>query len=215
MGGNSEVVGTDELKNGRFSFGSEPISSIQMGHVVSEQNCGNSERGDRAYQSQSDRNARMVRRGVGARVEAHLSLNSNKHQIRTPCTGPSCLAPHTQPVVEVPHGCSSGLDGGIGGVKQAVAAISCAPLGRIELDHPGKEAGGFQRSSHGSYGESPNSKAHPNSCSSAEMQCTPLLQGGHNRHSEIYDDMETRLDGVQGYIEEDGMEYGGNNCNEY
>ena len=49
LGGNSEVVGTDELENGRFSFGSEPISSIQMGHVVSEQNCGNSERGDRAY----------------------------------------------------------------------------------------------------------------------------------------------------------------------
>ena len=47
------------------------------------------------------------------------------------------------------------------------------------------------------------------------MQCTPLLQGGHSRHFEIYDDMETRLDGVQGYTKEDGMEYGGNSCNEY
>lgn len=31
----------------------------------------------------------------------------------------------------------------------------------------------------------------------------------------IYDDMETRLDGVQGYSKEDRMEYGRSSCNEY
>ena len=36
LGGNSEVIGTDELENGRFSSGSEPTTSIRLGHVVSE-----------------------------------------------------------------------------------------------------------------------------------------------------------------------------------
>ncbi|KAL0000882.1 hypothetical protein SO802_014663 [Lithocarpus litseifolius] len=166
-------------------------------------------------QSQSDRNTGLVRGGVEASVEAHFSHNPNKHQIRKLGSGSSCLEPHTQPVVEVSYGCSSGLNGGIRGVEQAAAAISHATLGRIGLDHSGKEASGFQRSSHDSYGKSSNSKAHPNSCSSAAMQCTPLLQGGNSRHFEIHDDLETRLDGIQGYTEEDGMEYGGSSCNEY
>nr|POF06080.1 putative ribonuclease h protein [Quercus suber] len=109
LGGNSEVAGTDELENGKFSSG-----------------------------------------------RAHYLNPGGPCGIRTelwePCTGPSCLEPHTQAMVEVPHRCSSGLNGGIGGVEQAAVAITHAPLGRIGLDHLGKEAGGFQRSSHYSYG---------------------------------------------------------------
>ena len=118
-------------------------------------------------------------------------------------------------MVEIPHGCSSGFDGGIGGAEQAATAISCAPLGRIGMNHPRKEISGLQRSSHNPHGKPPFSEAQSNPCASAEIKCTPLLQGGHSRHLEIYDDMKTRLDGVQRYSEGDGMEYGGSSCNEY
>ena len=148
-------------------------------------------------------------------MEAHISHNPIQHQNWESGTGPFGLESHTQPVVEIPHGCSSDFDGSIGGVEQVAAAISCAPLGRIELDHPRKETGGLQRSSHNPHGKPPFSKAHSNPCTSAKTRCTPFLQGGHSRHPEIYDDMETELDEVQRYSEEDGMEYGGSSCNEY
>ena len=214
MGGNSEVVGTDELENGRFSSGSEPTSSIRMGHVVSEQNCGNSERGDRAYQSQSDRNAGMVQGGVGASVEAHLSLNPNKHQIRKPCIGPSCLEPHTQPVVEVPHGCSSSLDGGIGGVKQAAETFNHAPLGQDRVDCTKKEASGFQGNGNGSLGESSHLEINPVNGHNSVVRCASEKQGGHLGYSEAYDGVEAGLGGFQGLTEKDGMEYGGDSHDE-
>ena len=118
-------------------------------------------------------------------------------------------------MVEIPHGCSCGFNGGIGGAEQVATAISCAPLGRIGMDHPRKEISGLQRSSHNPHGKPPFSEAQSNPCASAEIRCTLLLQGGHSRHPEIYDDMKTRLDGVQRYSEGDGMEYGGSSCNEY
>lgn len=40
------------------------------------------------------------------------------------------------------------------------------------------------------------------------------VQKGHLRYFEAYDGMETGLDGFQGFVEEDGMEYGGCNHDE-
>lgn len=99
-------------------------------------------------------------------------------------------------MVEVPHGCSSGFDGGIGGTEQATAAISGAPLGRIGSNHSRKETCRLQGSSHNSHGKSSYTEAHSNSGANIEMRCTSLLQRGHSRHPEIHDDMETGLDGV-------------------
>ena len=147
-------------------------------------------------------------------MEAHISHNPIQHQNWESGAEPSSLESHTQPVVEIPHGCSNGFDGGIGGVEQAAAAFSYALLGRIELDHPRKETSGLQRSSYNPHGKPPFSEAHSNPCASAKIRCSPLLQGGRSRHPEIYDDMEIRLDRVQRYSE-DGMKYGGSRCNEY
>ena len=215
LGGRSEFVGSDELENGGNITGNESNTSVRLGHMVPKQDCDNTERDDCTDQGQSDGDAGLVRERAGPSLEAHISHNPIQHQNWESGTGPSGLESHTQPMVEIPHGCSSGFDGGIGGAEQVVAAISCAPLGRIELDHPRKETGGLQRSSHNAHGKPPFSETHSNPCASAKIRCTPLLQGGHSRHPEIYDDMETGLDGVQRYSEEDGMEYGGSSCNEY
>jgi len=36
-----------------------------------------------------------------------------------------------------------------------------------------------------------------------------MLQGGHPRHPQVLDDMETGLDNGQGPITKDGLEHGG------
>ena len=46
------------------------------------------------------------------------------------------------------------------------------------------------------------------------IQIMAPVQRGRNGHSKIHDDMEAGLSGVQGFTEEDGMEYGGYSYNE-
>ena len=83
------------------------------------------------------------------------------------------------------------------------------------MDHSREEASGFQRDGHGSHGESPNSEADPNYGTGSKIRCALKLQGGHSRHTEVHANLEARLDGIQGPIEEDGVEYGGSSDNEY
>ena len=47
-----------------------------------------------------------------------------------------------------------------------------------------------------------------------EVRRTSMLQRGHLGYFEAYDRMETELDCFQGFVEEDGMEYGGCNHDE-
>nr|POE45006.1 hypothetical protein CFP56_79717 [Quercus suber] len=104
------------------------------------------------------------------------------------------MEPHTQPVVEVHHGHSSGFLGSSRGVEQAMTAISHAPLGRIRLDNTGKETSGFSRNGYDTHGELSNIEIDPNHGPSAEVRHTVVLQGGYSGHTEVYDHMETRLD---------------------
>ena len=78
----------------------------------------------------------------------------------------------------------------------------------------GKETGGFSGNGYDSYGESPNTEVDPNHGSNVEMRCSPVLQGGYSGYSEVYDNMEARMDSFQKPFEEDGMEYGGVGDNE-
>ena len=73
----------------------------------------------------------------------------------------------------------------------------------------GKETGGFSRNGYDSNGESPNTKVDPNHGSSAKVRCSPVLQGGYPGHSEVYDNMEAKMESFQKPFENDGMEYGG------
>ena len=100
------------------------------------------------------------------------------------------------------------------GVEQTTKAISRAPLGRIRMANTGKETGGCARNGYDSYGESHNTEVDPNHGSSAEVRCSPVLQGGYSGHSEVYDSLEARMDSFQKPFEEDGMEYGGVGDNE-
>ena len=122
---------------------------------------------------------------------------------------------HAQSVVEISRGCSKNFMGSGGGSEQAKEAIRSAILGRIRVDHSREEVSGFQRDGHSSHGDSPNSKADPNYGADSEMQCALELQGGHSRHTEVHANLKARLDGIQGPIEEDGVEYGGSGGNEY
>ena len=83
------------------------------------------------------------------------------------------------------------------------------------MAHSRKEASGLQRNGYNSRGESSNVEADPTSNSSPDMRHSPMLQGGHNGHPKVYDDMETRVDGVQRFTKEDGMEYGGGSHDEF
>ena len=121
---------------------------------------------------------------------------------------------HAKSVVEIPHKHSKDFLGGGRGVEKAMTAISCAPLGRIWVDHLRKETGGFRGDGYDSHGESPNIEADPNDGSSAEVRHTTVLQGGYSGYSEVHVNMEARVDSFQKPFEEDGMEYGGVSDNE-
>lgn len=122
---------------------------------------------------------------------------------------------HTQPVVEVHHGHLEGFVGDGGRIEQATMAFSCAPLGRIQMDHTGKETSGLQRNGYNAHGESSNVEADLTSFSSSEVRHPFVLQGGYNGHPKVYNDMETGVARAQRVIEEDGMKYGGGSHDEY
>lgn len=73
----------------------------------------------------------------------------------------------------------------------------------------GKETNGLQGVDIGTSGESSNPIADPDPSTSLELRSTDMLQGGHSRHTQISDDMETGLDNGQGPVTEDGLEHGG------
>ena len=75
----------------------------------------------------------------------------------------------------------------------------------------GKESGGIQGVGIGTHGKSSNPKAGPNLSTSSKLQSIDMLQGGHPRHPQVLDDMETELDNGQGPIMEDRLEHGGSN----
>ena len=105
--------------------------------------------------------------------------------------------------------------GSSGRTKQAEEVIRCASLGRIQVDYSREEASGLQGDGYGSLGEPPDPEIDPDYGSSEEMRCTSELQRGYLGHFEAYDNLEARMGCIQGAFEEDGVEYGGSNDDEY
>ena len=148
-------------------------------------------------------------------MEAYLPNNIRKHQIGESSIGAQGLVSHAQSMVEVPHGYSKGLVGSSGGIEQAEEAIRCALLGRIRVDHSREETSGFQGDGYDTFGKSPNFEIDPDYGSGEEIRCASELQKGYLGHFEAYDNLEARMGCIQGAFEEDGVEYGGSNDNEY
>lgn len=67
----------------------------------------------------------------------------------------------------------------------------------------------FQGDGFNSYGEPSILKNNSDTSPSAEVQPTHLLQGRYPRNSPIRDDLETRVDNVQGLAKEIGLKHGG------
>ena len=143
-------------------------------------------------------------------MEDHVSTYLRKPHDGVPRPGSPSLGHHTQSVVEISHGCSSNILGRGGEVEQATKAINGSSLRRIRMVNSGKESGGLQGVGIGAYGKSSNPKAGPDLSTSSKLRSTDMLQGGHPRHPQVLDDMETRLDNGQGPTTEDGLEHGGN-----
>lgn len=70
-----------------------------------------------------------------------------------------------------------------------------------------KEGGGFQRHDNCLSGELPKLKPYPDPYACYKMRPANLLQRGHNRDFEVHGDLETGVGGIQGAVEEFGMEY--------
>ena len=112
-------------------------------------------------------------------------------------------------MVEVSHRCTLGFLEKDGEVEQATKAISGSLLGRIRMVNSGKENSGLQGVCIGTLRESSNLEAGPDLSTGSELRFIDMLQGGHPRHTQISNDMETGLDNEQGPIMEDGLEHGG------
>nr|POE62352.1 hypothetical protein CFP56_44226 [Quercus suber] len=74
----------------------------------------------------------------------HIYDYYNQYKNREPSFGSPSMGENSKPVVEIPHRHSVDLRKGSPGVEQAKAAISSAPLGRIELAGPREESDRFQ-----------------------------------------------------------------------
>lgn len=117
-------------------------------------------------------------------------------------------------MVEVLHGRTRNIMGSGRGVEQAKATISCATLGRIWMDHTREETGQFQGDGHSPLGKPPNLEVDSTHGAGAKVRCTPELQRGDYRYPETHDHLETKMGGVQGSIEKDGLEYGRHSLSE-
>ena len=210
-----------ELESGKLVENGEDVHRATItakdwiGHLVQESSGGNPRRDNSSDKSSFEGNSGLVQGRVGSGLETYFSHNCKEYQTGESSFGTQGMDSHTQSVVEISHGCSTNFVGSGGGSEQAKEAIRSATLGRIRVDHSGEEACGFQRDGHSSHVEPPNSKADPNYGADSEMQCALELQGGHSRHTEVHANLKARLDGIQGPIEEDGVEYGGSGGNEY
>ena len=104
--------------------------------------------------------------------------------------------------------------GGDRDFKQTEEPISQASLRRIRVDHSRKEDCGFHGNGFESYGEPSHVEMDLDSNTSQEMQLVDLLQREHNGNSQVHDGMETRVELVQGSVEEARVVHGGQCSNE-
>ena len=110
-------------------------------------------------------------------------------------------------MVEVSNRHTINLKKGSAGVEQAKAAISSAPLGRIGLACPREESDRFQGVGLNASGEYAYVEVVLDSQPSQEVRSSGMLQRRNSRDLELLGGVEVGLGGVQGPVEEAGMEH--------
>ena len=93
-------------------MGAKPDASNGLGGLVQGQAYSSHQRDNSPNPSNSNKNAGLVQGGAKQGLEAFISDHSNEHQIRRPSNGSSDVGSNPQPVVEIPHGYSTGVIGG-------------------------------------------------------------------------------------------------------
>ena len=119
-----------------------------------------------------------------------------------------------QPMVAVHYRRTTDNRGGSNEFEQARKAISSASLRRIRMDCAGEESHRFQGNSHLAYGELPKFETVPNPQYSQEMRSSGNMPGGYSGDPEVFDSVETGLDGFHGPSDDNGMEHDGGSSND-
>nr|POE98399.1 hypothetical protein CFP56_65577 [Quercus suber] len=128
----SKELGSDNQVENREIFDrANTTAKIRMGNLVQELSGGYTRGDNSSDKSGANGNTGMVRGRTETGVEASVSHCTRKYQFGGPSIGAQGMGSHTQPVVELPHGCAGDLMRSIRGAEQAKEAIRDAPLGRI------------------------------------------------------------------------------------
>ena len=143
-------------------------------------------------------------------METHISNHSREHENRESGIGSLSMGNNTKSLVEISHRHAIDLGSGSGGVEQAQAAISAAPLGQVGLADTGEKSNRFQGFSNSAPGEFSHVETVPSAQNSNELRSPSLLQRGSEGDTELPNSMETRLDSFQRPSSEDGMEHDSN-----
>ena len=134
-------------------------SHNEMGNLAQEQGCSHPRRSDCSNTSSPNGHIGLVQRRCSCSLETHLPDYSNQCNNKEPSVGSPSMGKDTKFVVEVPYRHSFDFRKGSSGVEQAKAAISSAPLGRIELASLREESDRFQGFDVNASGEYPYNEA--------------------------------------------------------
>lgn len=184
-------------------------SSQGVGNVAQESDNSNPRRSDSTNPSSSHSHSGMVHGGTSDSREASIPNHPRQHQNWEPRSGPSSMGVNTQPTVEVPHRHSGDNRGGGCDLEQAKKTFGSAALGRIGLVGSGKASDRLKGVSINTYGELSHNENDSIPHDNPELRPLALLQGGHCGDSEVHDGLDARLDDIQGFTEEVGMEHDG------
>nr|POE81277.1 hypothetical protein CFP56_48437 [Quercus suber] len=146
---------------------------------------------------------------MGSGVEEYLPNHAGESKNREYFIGSSGLGTNGQSLVEFHNGRAFNFLEGVRSLEQAEKAIGGASLRRIRMVDPGEEVSGPEGYGYGNNGESPNANANSDPHPSGEVRCIDKLQGRSDGNTEVLDDMETKVEALEGVVEEAGMEHGG------
>lgn len=149
----------------------------------------------------------LVRRGPSCILESHFPDHPDQCKNMESSLGSPSLGKDSKSMVEVSHRHAVDFWKGSIGVEQAKMAISCAPLGRIGLTCPREESDRSQGFGLNASGEYTYDEAVPDSQPNQEVQSSIMLQWRNSGDLELLGGVEARLGGIQGPVEEVGMEH--------
>ena len=146
-------------------------------------------------------------------METHISNHSREHENKESDFGSLSVGNNTKSLVEIPHRHAIDLGSGSGGIEQAQAAISAAPLGRVGLADSGEKSNRLQGFSNSTPGEFSHVETVLSAQNGNELRSSSLLQRGSEGDTKLPNSVETRLDSFQRPSSEDGMEHDSNISN--